>query len=301
MLYNAFTSNLLDKVTEKVNLAQPIDKFEQDLLNRHFLYAVETGNFTLAAIYLVSGADIKCQDSEGYTALNYAVSHQKMEEVKWLLEHGADVNYQDSAWDTALLLACRDGKIRTAEILLAHGADIGPTNVHGYNCLTIASERGYTNIVKLLIRHGADLNSETKFGETALSIAISNNHPQIVEILEKAQGERATSPSSAESENRANSMGRAEYYGICTLQSCMDAWSDLKAETCNMLYGLPDDEFARSMLNTFKIWSSDTEQEILNEIPDRGDCEIFRYLFWRWCRYEAGRIRGEEKIEISCE
>ena len=98
----------------------------------------------------------------------------------------------------------------------------------------------------------------------------------------------------SESEDVAKSMSPSEYYSIRTLQSCIDDWNDVKAETCNML---DDEGLASALLDTFKIWSCDTEQAILSEIPDRGDCEIFRYLFWRWCRYEAGRLRSQQLEE----
>ena len=41
---------------------------------------------------VAEGADINEQDSEGYTALQYAVTWEDIEAAQWLIQNGADVN-----------------------------------------------------------------------------------------------------------------------------------------------------------------------------------------------------------------
>ncbi|WP_338471563.1 M48 family metallopeptidase [Niallia sp. XMNu-256] len=73
---------------------------------------------------VTDGADIDEKDSEGFTALQYAVMWGDSESAEWLIQNGADVNTTDSWGSTPLINAVfNDTDVETVELLLGNGAD----------------------------------------------------------------------------------------------------------------------------------------------------------------------------------
>jgi Zn-dependent protease with chaperone function len=73
---------------------------------------------------VAEGADIDEKDTEGYTALQYAVSWGDIETAKWLIENGSNVNTTDNWGSTPLMNAVYNvSDIELVELLLANGAD----------------------------------------------------------------------------------------------------------------------------------------------------------------------------------
>lgn len=101
---------------------------------------------------------INSQDnSTGYTPLMHAVANNRINIVKWLLEHDANpnvINSWENDGDTALQIAT--GKsVKMVKLLLKHGAKINlitPCNT----VLTCAAWDGNEEIVKFLLMNGAN-------------------------------------------------------------------------------------------------------------------------------------------------
>ena len=78
-----------------------------------------------------SGADISANDPLGRTRLHVAVSHDKAEMVRALLDAGADIDVPNDRRDTPLQHAVICGKTAASTVLLQAGADVNARKPHG--------------------------------------------------------------------------------------------------------------------------------------------------------------------------
>lgn len=125
-----------------------------------------------------------------------------LHEVPILLKHGADVNLEDSDGNTALDYAVLTGvqsdytlmqlfikkrtedSMKIIQMLIAHHADVNHKNKYmvsrwghasgGMTPLMLASRECGGDIVKLLISLGADAGLKTQAGDTAFSLALAS-------------------------------------------------------------------------------------------------------------------------------
>jgi ankyrin repeat protein len=75
---------------------------------------------------MLSGADLDCADSQGWTPLFHAAGHGNTEAVKLLIAAGADVNHGVETGFTALFSAVMGQHVETVRTLLAAGARVVP-------------------------------------------------------------------------------------------------------------------------------------------------------------------------------
>ena len=162
-------------------------------------YAIMGGNPAIVELLISRGATIK-PHSERF--LDYAVSEDRVEITKLLLENGADpskapcilddnsemrvllkaygvppkdINAQNHMGWPPLVYACRgDNGEHPEEIqrLLKLGADIDIQNYKGKTGLHCAAKAGFLNVIKLLIEKGATLDATDNDCETPLFEAI---------------------------------------------------------------------------------------------------------------------------------
>ena len=121
-------------------------------------------------------SELVLQDSNGKTALMYAVFYLNTEIVKVLLQAGADVNRQDSVWEkTALMHAASLDKTEIVteviKLLLQAGADVNGQDSNGKTALMYAVFYLNAEVVKLLLNSGANVNARDNQYRTALTIA----------------------------------------------------------------------------------------------------------------------------------
>ena len=162
-------------------------------------YAIMGGNPAIVELLISRGATIKPHSKR---FLDYAVSENRVEITKLLLENGADpshaprilddnsemrvllkaygvppkdINAQNHMGWPPLVYACRgDNGEHPEEIqrLLELGADINIQNYKGKTGLHCAAKAGFLNVIKLLIEKGATLDATDSDGETPLFEAI---------------------------------------------------------------------------------------------------------------------------------
>jgi len=79
---------------------------DQGILNECLNYAASWGNIDIAVFLLTKGAEVNslppqvyCREDKGRTALHAAVSGERLEMVRFLLERGADPSIPDNNWD----------------------------------------------------------------------------------------------------------------------------------------------------------------------------------------------------------
>ncbi|CAG9828437.1 unnamed protein product [Diabrotica balteata] len=122
-------------------------------------------------------ADVNIRAKEhGQTALMLAVSHNRLNMVKMLLEAGADINIQDEDGSTALMCGAEHGHIEIVKHFLSQ-PDCNSTiiDMDGSTALAIAMEAGHRHIGVLLYAH--ERNSQ-KSHNVKLKKAKSTNSPK---------------------------------------------------------------------------------------------------------------------------
>ncbi len=104
------------------------------------------------------------------------------EKVKRLLELGADINAKDSEGFTALMFALNARHTDIAMFLIGLGADVHGKE-RGMTPLMIAASYGYIGICELLIGKGADIGAEDQARRTAYDWAKIRFEEEMVDFL----------------------------------------------------------------------------------------------------------------------
>ncbi|XP_052777525.1 KN motif and ankyrin repeat domain-containing protein 1-like isoform X4 [Mya arenaria] len=146
-------------------------------------YAVSNCNFDIVSLLLDTGeCDLNKRNKAGYTALIMAtlasVQTQRQDEVVQRLFSMGEVNTRASKdGQTALMFAVRQGRTEMVKMLLDTGADMNIQDDEGSTALMCAAEHGHTEIIKMLLNTpGCDATISDNDGSTALSIAMDAGH-----------------------------------------------------------------------------------------------------------------------------
>jgi ankyrin repeat protein len=144
--------------------------------------AIERGD-EVAVRRFATVDNVNAEDPEDrMTPLMRAVSCQRKDMARLLIELGADVNVQTSG-QTALCVALRGQFCSMARLLLQHGASVDSHIV--YNALTalmVATTIGNRELVRLVIEAGANVN-ELVDGRTPLIVALVCRHDNMIAQL----------------------------------------------------------------------------------------------------------------------
>lgn len=159
----------------------------------HTLYGSDVSCEILSCL-TGSGADVNGVNKVKHTPLMIAAKRGHLNALTLLIKHGAhDVDLQDSDGYTALHYAVYSSDI-SCEILsclIGIGADVNARTNNGVTPLMIAAEEGHINAVTSLVKCGANVDLQDKYGNTALHYAaglsvderFSDDLPEIVEML----------------------------------------------------------------------------------------------------------------------
>jgi hypothetical protein len=198
-----------------------VQGFSQDF---PLIKAVQDSNVEDVKHYLNRNADVNAFDSNGYTALMYAVDNLNIPIIKMLMEAGAnadlnplydneppalhtavlknapkvadllllysqtDVNFLDENQQTALYQAVKFGYLECAEVLLFHGANPNRASENS-TPLQIAAFYGDTALINLLLKNQADVNKICQ-EHTALTVALSCGNLEAAKILVEAGADK---------------------------------------------------------------------------------------------------------------
>jgi uncharacterized protein len=151
----------------------------QDLIN-----AFKNRNFDDVQNAIQKGADVNVKDSDGQSALNYAIK-DNLDAVKFLIEKKADVNAKDEHGCTVLMTASNWGNLEIIKYLIKKGANIYAKDNEGWTVLMYACLSGKLEIVNYLVEQGLDVNVKNKDGRTALieTSTYVNNGLEIIKYL----------------------------------------------------------------------------------------------------------------------
>ena len=121
------------------------------------------------------------------TGLVYAVYHDEINTLRFLLNIHTTPDAAVTNKETALTMASFLGRENAIEVLLKANANPNLTRYDGIPPILAASKEGHTGIVKLLLNANASLDRHTdKDGRTALFYACEQGHSEVVSLLLKA-------------------------------------------------------------------------------------------------------------------
>jgi ankyrin repeat protein len=133
---------------------------------------------------IASKADVNAPQSDGATALHWAVYRGDKELVGLLVRAGANPKAANRAGSTPLWLASINGDAAIIAALLEAGGDANEKLPLGRTPLMIAARTGNVDAIKTLLDNGADVNAkETQRGTTALMWAADEGHAAAVKLL----------------------------------------------------------------------------------------------------------------------
>src|SRR5438094_3323657 len=98
--------------------------------------------------------------TDGATALHWAVYHEDLEAIDRLIAAGAKVDVKNSEGVTPLHLASLFGNSRIIDRLIKAGSDAKQTGPAGETMLMLAARNGNPDAIKSLAAAGADVNAK---------------------------------------------------------------------------------------------------------------------------------------------
>lgn len=184
--------------------------------------AASMANYPIIKSLLAKKPAVDLQDTEGKTALMYAVmatidelidslihmrlvSHtvqlsdfmtppmlaqirphfepQKELCVNYLINNGADIRAKDKRGISILTHAARAGNLNVVKNLVGNGANIHVKSPRGITALYAAAINGHNDIVEFLLSQGAEIDVKLIDGETPLMAAVWNGQVETVALL----------------------------------------------------------------------------------------------------------------------
>lgn len=137
------------------------------------------------ALSLISAkADVNAAESDGTTALHYAVYHDDAVLVESLLKAGASPSVANKYGSTPLLEAAVRGDVNIIGKLVKAGADVNSGNPDGQTALMTLARTSNIEAAQILISHGANVNVVERWHEqTPLMWAAAESQPAMVKLL----------------------------------------------------------------------------------------------------------------------
>jgi ankyrin repeat protein len=129
---------------------------------------------------------INQQNHEGYTALHCAVSENKEEMTRYLLEAGSDFNLKTSCGKTPLHLAAGSGHLSITRALIEqYPGSINDQNNEGWTALHCAVLENKKDVICYLLEARSDCNLKTHRGKTPREIAVQLEFLEIIELFDQ--------------------------------------------------------------------------------------------------------------------
>jgi ankyrin repeat protein len=176
-----------DKAAIKTLLPQHIDLSAADTDGSTALHwAVRRDDLETANLLIGSGANVKTANRYGVTPLSLACVNGNAALIESLLKAGADPNTALPGGETVLMTAARTGKADAVKVLLTHGANVNfAESRRGQTALMWAAAEGNTATVEELVERGADIHARTKGGLTPLLFAVREGRVDVVRAFLK--------------------------------------------------------------------------------------------------------------------
>jgi ankyrin repeat protein len=146
--------------------------------------AVKSGDRAAALALLQQKVNVNTPESDGTTALHWAVQRDDADLVDRLIKAGANVNAKNDYGSTPMSEAAINGNVAILDRLLKTGADVESPNADGQTALMVVARTTNVDAAKLLLSRGPNVNAVEKWREqTALMWAAAESQPAMVKLL----------------------------------------------------------------------------------------------------------------------
>jgi ankyrin repeat protein len=146
--------------------------------------AVKSGDRAAALALIEKRVNVNTAESDGTTALHWAVHQNDLDLARRLIQAGANAKVKNDFGATPMSEAATIGNAAMIEMLVKAGADVESPNADGQTALMVVSRTGNVDAARVLIRDGANVNAREQWREqTALMWAAAQNQPAIVKLL----------------------------------------------------------------------------------------------------------------------
>jgi ankyrin repeat protein len=146
----------------------------------------------IVSLLIEHGADVNAVNGIGWTALDHAVDSNRVELVRYLLDHNAKPRICNPLFD-----AIRSNRLPMVHVFLEHGYGIEAESDYFHygrgTALWMAARFGRLEIVQELLNRGANIDYANAEGETPLAVAHRMNHDDVVDLLERHRAVQGTS------------------------------------------------------------------------------------------------------------
>lgn len=174
--------------------------------------SIQSGRRAEAVRLIETGGDVNAMQSDGTTALLWAVYRKDLPLVERLLDAGADASATNRYGSSPLAEAVKIADAGIVERLLDAGADPDAANADGQTVLMLAARTGSVDVARRLVEHGADVNAEEAFrGQTALMWAVDGNFAELAVYLVESGADVTTRAFVNEWPAQITSEPRAQY------------------------------------------------------------------------------------------
>jgi ankyrin repeat protein len=171
--------------------------------------AAAKGDKAAVRALLQKGANVNAAQSDGATAVHWAVYRGDVEMLRMLTAAGADVKTANRNGSTPMWLAATTGDPSIIRALLDGGADANEALPLGRTPLMLASRTGAVEAMRVLIDRGANLNAkDTERGTTPLMWAADQGHAAAVKLLIE-RGADLNARSAAAARGRGPALGKS--------------------------------------------------------------------------------------------
>ena len=152
--------------------------------------AVKSGDRAAALALLQQKVNVNTPESDGTTALHWAVQRDDADLVDRLIKAGANVNAKNDYGSTPMSEAAINGNVGILDRLLKSGADVESPNADGQTTLMVVARTTNVDAAKLLLSRGANVNAVEKWREqTSLMWAAAESQPAMVKLLVAARAD----------------------------------------------------------------------------------------------------------------
>ena len=127
--------------------------------------------FDIPKLLIQHGANIKCQDFNGYNCLHLCArigNQNEFDFIDELISKGCDIESKDKYGNTVLNSSVYEGNLPYVEYFIRKGADIECFDSSGKTPLHTAVERGHFEIVKYLLSQNCNINCVDNYDRTPL-------------------------------------------------------------------------------------------------------------------------------------
>jgi len=134
-----------------------IEKFPKKDLTMYVFNAITSNKYNTVKLMLEKGIDVNVTRVLGHSLLNIAIKHKSKRIVRLLLDNDADINFVTSEKDHILHCVVWSRNIYIIKMLIDEGINLNKRDSDSMPALCYAINEGCVNIVKILVDNGCKL------------------------------------------------------------------------------------------------------------------------------------------------